>query len=102
MRGRRAAVILLALLPAALPREAAARDALREVEGEFRRAIERVTPATVVVRAGNPEGLVKGGQAGVSSGVIVHPDGYVLSDADVGVSTCVTSMSGISAAMGTR
>lgn len=51
-----------------------------EIEVRFREAIRRVTPATV---ACVPWGIART-EAGFSSGVIVSPDGFVLSDGDVG------------------
>jgi S1-C subfamily serine protease len=55
--------------------------ALRQIESEYRRAIQRVMPASVVC---TPSG-VRGRAAGYSSGVVVHPSGLVLSDGDVGL-----------------
>ena len=56
-------------------------SALREIQAEYRRAIDRVVPSTVVCV---PHG-VRGQGAGLSSGVVVHPDGLILSDGDAGL-----------------
>jgi S1-C subfamily serine protease len=75
----------LALLCAALvlaPGAASAKGSLSKIEDEFEKAIQGVTPATVVCLArGVDAKLIPGG----SSGVIVSRKGLVLSDGDVGV-----------------
>ncbi len=59
----------------------AAATPLEAVEAEFRQAVRRVRPATVVcVPWGVPQG-----QAGISSGVIISADGLILSDGDAGL-----------------
>ncbi|MHC5010998.1 MAG: S1C family serine protease [Planctomycetota bacterium] len=82
--GRRAVLGAAALLLALFLADASAAragDALRDLEGEFRRAIEKVTPATVIcVPATVPEDR----RPGSSSGVIVSRSGLVLSDGDPG------------------
>lgn len=82
-RARLVVPVLLALLalPLLVPGPAAlARGGLQGVEKEFKSAIEKVSPATVICV---PYGVEKK-RAGSSSGVIVSRDGYVLSDSDVG------------------
>lgn len=56
-------------------------SALRDVEAEYRRAIERVMPSAVVCV---PRGVASP-SSGFSSGVVVHPSGLILSDGDAGL-----------------
>ena len=56
-------------------------DPLRDLQSEFKRAIKRVTSATVIC---TPMGQ-RSKQHGFSSGVLVTPNGYVLSDGDAGL-----------------
>ncbi|MHC5012188.1 MAG: S1C family serine protease, partial [Planctomycetota bacterium] len=73
------AILVWMLLPADRP--ALADGSAAAVEEEFRQAIRRVTPATVVcVAAGE-----RRASSGFSSGVIVSPEGLVLSDGDAGL-----------------
>lgn len=72
---------LLATVCASLPSARASGEALAQVEAEFRAAIQRLTPATVIVVPRR----VSAQSAGFSSGVIVSQDGYVLSDGDAGL-----------------
>ncbi len=60
---------------------AAAPQALRSIEGSYRKTIQRVMPSAVVCI---PRGVV-GPSGGRSSGVVVHPRGLVLSDGDAGL-----------------
>jgi len=75
---RRSIAVLAALLLLAAP---ATGQTLKRVREEFAKIGERAIPATVIVRS---TGVMKKFSRGIpgSSGVIVHPDGYVLSDAD--------------------
>ena len=76
-----ATVAFLAVAVGASTSTARGRGDLGDLEKEFRRAIERATPATVVcVPWEVPEE-----EAGSSSGVVVTRSGFVLSDGDVGL-----------------
>ena len=63
-----------------VPTTVEASEGLRLVENEFRTTIRRIVPAAVTCRP-----LKGGSHSGFSSGVIVSPDGLVLSDGDAGV-----------------
>ena len=68
--------VLLALLVLALPAPAGALS-LAQVDKDFAEAAGALVRATVLVRGeGAPDGMLS------SSGVVIHPDGYVLTDAD--------------------
>jgi serine protease DegS len=69
-------VAACALLVVAFCDRAPAQD-LKRLQREFVRVSDRVIPATVIVRAANPKRRFQG-----SSGVIISPEGLVLSDAD--------------------
>ncbi|MCB9829029.1 MAG: serine protease [Planctomycetes bacterium] len=74
------ALVTLALVthPAARPAAAGPLDML---EGDFEKAISRITPATVECK---PYGIPPEQVLGGSSGVIVSRKGYIFSDGDVG------------------
>ncbi len=65
-----------------LPAPAAAKGSLSKVEDEFEKAIQRVTPATVVCR---PWGVEARKIRTGTSGVVMSRKGLVLSDGDVGL-----------------
>lgn len=69
-------VLLLGLLTLASPVSGGALS-LAQVDKDFAEAAGVLVRATVLIRGeGAPEGMLG------SSGVVIHPDGYVLSDAD--------------------
>ena len=77
---KRAALIFWAVL-FLVPTTTEGSEGLRAVENEFRETIRRVVPAAVTCR---PWG-VDGSNSGFSSGVLVSPDGLILSDGDAGL-----------------
>ncbi|MEN8150637.1 MAG: S1C family serine protease, partial [Planctomycetota bacterium] len=74
---KRAAAVLALLLALAAP---AGAQTLKRVREEFAKVGEKSIPATVIVYA--PDRIKEMSRLPPSSGFIVHPDGYVLSDAD--------------------
>lgn len=74
-----AAALLLFLLP--VPADVQAKGSLRGIEDEFRKAIEQVTPATVVCVPRD----VPPNEALMSSGVVVTRSGFILSHGHVGL-----------------
>ena len=81
------ALVTLALVthPAARPAAAGPLDML---EGDFEKAISRITPATVECK---PYGIPPEQVLGGSSGVIVSRKGYIFSDGDVVGARVVTA-----------
>ena len=79
MSGRKRLCAALVVLAAALP---AAGQSLRGIRKEFADVGENVIPATVIVKSDQMKG-----PGGGSTGVIIHPSGYVLSDADATIIT---------------
>lgn len=76
---RRLACLLL-LAPMLCPAPAGAGGGIPAVEKEFKKAIEKVSPACVICV---PRGVANE-KRGSSSGVVISRDGYVLSDGEVG------------------
>jgi serine protease Do len=76
-------------LAAGQPAQRQRTNSLRSMSGEFQALVERVRPAVVqivtsgFVAAGAQDGATIHNRSGSGSGVIVHPEGYVVTNAHV-------------------
>ena len=80
----RLAVVGALLVLLAAP--ASAKGSLQDIEKEFRAAIEKVAPATVICVTAD---VGKNQRAHSASGVIVSKDGHVLTEGNVGAAHVV-------------